>query len=262
MTDYDTLVAEIDARGVAQLRLNRPEKRNALSSKMIEELTDAAQMLSAEADVRAIVLSGAGDVFCAGADLAWMKAQIDATRTERLRAARLLAEMLRALNEMPKPLIGRIQGGAFGGGIGLACICDVAIAAKNARFGFTETRLGLIPATIAPYILARIGEGAARRVLMSGRVFDAREAAALGIVARTVPADDLDAAVEAEVAPYLEAASGAVGATKSLVRSLGSRIDAAAIDETVARLADIWESDEARERVEAFLAGRTPSEEG
>src|SRR6056297_3524632 len=178
----DTISVAIGARGVAALRLERPEKRNALSGRMIEELTEAAATLGADPRVRAVVLSGAGAVFCAGGDLDWMRAQIAADRAGRMAAARALAGMLGALNEMPKPLIGRLHGGAFGGGVGLACICDVSLAEAGTRFGLTEPRLGLIPATIGPYVVARIGEGAARRVCLSGRLFDAEEAERLGIV--------------------------------------------------------------------------------
>lgn len=257
MSDFNTLKVETDADGVVRVQLARPEKRNALDAEIIGELTDLARTLGAARETRAMVLSGAGEVFCAGGDLGWMRAQIDADRAGRMAEARRLAGMLQALNEMPTPLIGRIHGGAFGGGVGLACVCDVAIAAKETRFGLTETRLGLIPATIAPYVLARMGEGRARRVFMSARIFGAAEAVELGILARAVPEAELDAAVEAEVAPYLSVAPGAVGAAKTLARRLGPPIDDAVIDETIARLADTWETDEARQGIDAFLAKRS-----
>lgn len=258
MQGYTTLSLATDPRGVASLTLNRPEKRNAMSGLMIEELTAAARSLGSQATVRAVVLSGAGPVFCAGADLDWMKAQIDANRETRMTGARMLAVMLNTLNQMPKPLIGRIHGGAFGGGIGLACVCDVAVAAQGTAFGLTETRLGLIPATISPYVLARIGEGVARRVFMSARSFDAAEARDLGLVAKVVAAADLDNAVETEIAPYLSAAPGAVAAAKALVRSLGPRIDEQVIEDSIRRLADIWEGEEAAHGIAAFLS-KTPA---
>ncbi len=251
---YETLTVRKDDRGVAYVTLNLPDKRNVLSAQMIGELTEMAGSLGAETETRAIVLAGAGKVFCAGGDLAWMKAQIEADRATRMREAGKLAQMLNALNTMPTPLIGRIHGGAFGGGVGLACVCDVAIADEAAKFGLTETRLGLIPATIGPYVIARMGEGNARRVFMSARVFGADEAASLGIVARAVPFSDLDAAVEDEVAPYLSAAPGAVGAAKALARALGPRIDTDVIDDSIRRLADTWEGDEATEGIAAFFA--------
>ena len=253
---YQTLTVQPDARGVVTVTLNRPEKRNALSALMMDELTDMAQGIGAQTTTRAIVLGGAGAAFCAGGDLDWMMAQINADRATRMAEARRLANMLGALNEMGAPLIGRVHGLALGGGVGLACVCDVVIASDCAKFGFTETRLGLIPATIGPYVIARMGEGRARRVFMSARIFDAGEARDLGIVSRSVSLTDLDAAVEAEVAPYIVVAPGAVGAAKSLARALGPPITAAMIDDTIRRLADVWESDEATEGVSAFLNKR------
>lgn len=251
-----TLDVRTDPRGVVHVALNTPEKRNVLSPAMIAELTDLAQGIGQKA--RAVVLSGTGPVFCAGGDLDWMRAQMQAGRAQRLAEARKLADMLHALNTLPAPLVGRLHGGAFGGGIGLACVCDVAIAAEGTRFCFSETRLGIIPATIGPYVLARIGEGHARRVFMSARVFEAAEAERLGLVARVVAADALDAAVEAEVAPYLSTAPGAVAEAKRLARALGPRIDAGVIEDSVRRLADIWEGEEARHGISAFLEKRKP----
>lgn len=258
MPDYATLTLTTDARGVAYLTLNRPEKRNAFSAQMMQDLTTAAQALAQSDQIRAVVLAGAGPVFCAGGDLDWMKAQITADRETRMAEARKLALMLKALNELPKPLIGRIHGGAFGGGVGLASVCDVVIAAQATKFGLTETRLGLIPATISPYVLARMGEGNARRVFMSARIFDADEACTLGLVAKVVAQADLDAAIDAEITPYLTAAPRAVAAAKALARSLGPRIDDAVINETIRRLADTWDSEEAAHGINAFLAKTPP----
>jgi methylglutaconyl-CoA hydratase len=247
-----------DARGIATLTLDRPEKHNALSPDLIDALASAAADLAADASVRAVVLTGRGSSFCAGGDLGWMAAQRDAPRDRRLAEARRLAGMLGALDALPKPLIARIHGAAFGGGVGLACVCDVVLAAETARFGLTETRLGLIPATIAPYVAARIGARGLRAVALSGRTFDAREAQALGIVHRVVAAEDLDAAVEAEAAACLKAAPGAVAATKALARGLGPALDAATVEASIAHLADIWETEEARAGVAAFFARRPP----
>ena len=249
---------QTDERGVATVALNAPKKRNALSATMIDELTHMAQTLGTDTETRAIVLSGAGKLFCAGGDLAWMKAQIEADRETRMSEARKLAEMLFAMNVMPTPLIGRIHGGAYGGGVGLACICDVAIASAETKFGLTESRLGLIPATIGPYVIARLGEGPARRVFMSSRIFGADEALSLGVIAKCVELQDLDAAVEAEVAPYLSVAPEAVGRAKALARALGPRIDADVIDDSIRRLADTWEGEEAAHGIDAFL-NRTPA---
>ena len=250
---YETLEVTSDTRGVVSLRLNRPEARNAMSGQMIKELSDFAATLGKDARTRAVVLHGAGKVFCAGGDLGWMKAQIEADRQTRRVQARALAMMLKALNEIPVPLIGKLHGGAFGGGLGLACICDVVVAANDTKFGFTETRLGLIPATISPYVLARMGEGNARRVFMSARVFDAFEAQDLGVVAKVVEADALEDAVAQEVEPYLSAAPVAVGRAKALARSLGAKIDNAVIEESIEHLVDIWEGTEAKAGIDAFL---------
>lgn len=259
---YQTITVDRDARGVARLMLNRPEKHNALSGEMIGELTEAAAELGGDPSVRVVVLAGAGESFCAGGDLGWMKAQIAADGATRAREATKLAMMLQALNTCPKPVIGQVQGNAFGGGIGLMAVCDVAVGADHARFGLTETRLGLIPATIGPYVLARMGEAMARRVFMSARLFGADEAVTLGLLARAVPAADLDAAVEAEVAPYLACAPGAVAEAKALARRLGPRIDEAVIAETIGALVRRWESPETAEGIEAFFEKRKPAWSG
>lgn len=255
---WPTLDLRSDPRGVAYLTLNTPDRRNVLSPQMIAELTEAAHSLGNDPAIRVVVLAGAGSVFCAGGDLDWMAAQIDADRPQRLREARKLADMLRALNELPKPLIGRLHGGAFGGGVGMAAVCDVAIAAVGTRFCFSETRLGIIPATIGPYVLARMGEGNARRVFMSARLFNAEEAETLDLVARVVAEPDLEAAIEAEVAPYLACAPLAVAQAKALARALGPRIDAAVTDDSIRRLADAWEGPEAVKGIRAFLDKRPP----
>lgn len=251
-----TITVETDARGVATITLNRPEKHNAMSGEMIDDLDQAARHLGQDPNVRVVVLGGAGKSFCAGGDLNWMKQQMAADASERAASARTLADMLQVMNTLPKPLIGRVHGNAFGGGVGLASVCDVAIAAEGAKFGLTETRLGLIPATIGPYVVARMGEANARRVFMSSRVFDAPEALSLGVVAKTVPAADLDRAIEAEILPYLSCAPGAVAEAKSLLRSLGPRIDAAVIDETVKALTARWDSAESGEGIAAFFDKR------
>ena len=256
---YETLKLATDDRGVATLTLAREEKHNAMSAQMIDELTQAAAALAADDAVRVVVLTGAGKSFCAGGDLGWMQAQRDMDGATRSAGAGKLATMLGALNTLPKPLIGRVQGNAFGGGVGMASVCDVAIGVDTLKMGFTETRLGIIPATIGPYVLARMGEGRARRVFMSARLFDAAEAVDLGLLARAVPADELDGAIEAEVIPYLSCAPGAVAAAKQLARDLGPRIDAQVVEHTIAALADRWETEEAAEGIGAFFDKRKAS---
>ncbi|MEM1345146.1 MAG: crotonase/enoyl-CoA hydratase family protein [Pseudomonadota bacterium] len=253
-----SLRLEIDPRGIARLTLNRPDKRNALSADLIDALHASALSLGADPTVRCVILAGEGKSFCAGGDLAWMLAQIEADRTTRLAEARRLALMLKALNEMPKPLIARVHGDAYGGGLGLLCVADGVVACQSAKFGLTETRLGLIPATIGPYVVARLGEGMARRIFMSARRFSAEEGLRLGLIGEAVPDTDLDHAVAAQVEPYLACAPQAVGEAKRLARALGPVIDETVIEETIARLADIWEGPEARAGIEAFLARRPP----
>lgn len=250
---FETLSLDTDTRGVATLTLTRVDKHNAMSAQMIAELTQAAGQLAAS-QARVVILTGAGASFCAGGDLGWMQEQMNADSATRQAEARKLAEMLYAMNTLPQPVIGRIQGNAFGGGLGLVSICDVAIGVEGLKFGFTEARLGLIPATISPYCLARMGEAMARRVFMSARLFGAQEAVTLGLLVRAVPTEELDDAVEAEVKPYLSCAPGAVAASKRLARFMGPRIDAEVIDHSIRALAKQWETEEAREGVRAFFA--------
>ncbi|RMC36431.1 crotonase/enoyl-CoA hydratase family protein [Paracoccus alkanivorans] len=255
---FETIRTETDTRGVATLWMARPDKHNALSQQLIEDLTAAAAQLGADPAVRVVVLAGEGASFCAGGDLGWMKQQIAADADTRRAGARVLAGMLSALNLLPKPLIGRVHGNAFGGGIGMMSVCDIAIVAGTAKFGLTEVKLGLIPATIGPYVLARMGEDRARRVFFSGRVFDASEAVALNLAARSVAPDDLDKAVEAEVAPFLLGAPGAIAAAKAQCRFLGPRITKAEIEDSIDRLVAVWEGQEAPEGISAFFEKRKP----
>ena len=242
-----------------QITLDRAHALNALSYEMCLEI-DAALRCWAEVDaVALVVIDAIGDkAFCAGGDLGWMREQMAADRATRIREATKLAEMLLALDRLPKPLIGRVQGNAFGGGVGLAAVCDVAIGAEGVKMGLTETRLGIIPATIGPYVVARMGAAKARRVFMSARVFGAAEAERLDLLARVVPEADLDAAVEREVAPYLSCAPGAVAAAKALIRDVSTPPDAAMIRTTIEALADRWETAEADEGTAAFFAKRAP----
>ena len=252
--NYETLLVNKDERGVVSLTLNRPDKRNALSAKMIDELTNFAASLTS--DVRVTVIQGAGNLFCAGGDLEWMNAQIKADRSTRIAEARKLAYMLKALNELPVPLIAKVHGAAYGGGVGLACVCDYVISSSNVKFGFTETRLGLIPSTIGPYVVGKMGQAKAREVFMSGNIFSELDAKKLNIVSEI--SDDLDQSVEEHIVPYLKAAPMAVSEAKALVRSLGATIDDKVIEKTIQQLADIWEGEEARHGIEAFLNKTKP----
>ncbi|KGJ04007.1 enoyl-CoA hydratase [Paracoccus halophilus] len=254
----ETIRIERDDRGVAHLWLARADKHNALSARMIRELAQAARQLADDSAIRVVVLAAEGRSFCAGGDLGWMQDQMRADRQTRRAGARELAQMLNLLNLLPKPLIARVHGNAFGGGIGMISVCDVAICTPGARFGLTETRLGLIPATIGPYVLARMGEDRARRVFMSGRLFDAEEALRLNLIAAMAAPEALDAAVEAEILPYLDCAPGAVAAAKRLARRLGPAIGEAEIEASIEALVEVWEGDEAPEGIAAFFDRRKP----
>ena len=258
MMEFSSLALEIDERGVATLMLNRPQRHNALSGEMIDELAAAALLLAQNEAVRLVVLTGAGTSFCAGGDLGWMQEQIAASRSERIAAARKLALMLKALRDLPKPLIGRINGQAFGGGVGLISVCDVAIGVTGCLFGLTETRLGLIPATISPYVVARIGQAQALRTFTSARLFDGNEAVRIGLLNEVVAPEGLDQAVAAEIRPYFATSPAAVAASKSLVHSLSAPIDAEVIESTLTRLADTWETADASAGIAAFFDKRPP----
>ena len=253
---HETVTVEVEGRGVATLWLDRADKHNALSAQMIREVHEAATAISQDDAIRVVILAAKGRTFCAGGDLKWMQAQMAADPETRYAEARKLAEMLFAMNTLPQPVIGAIQGNAFGGGLGLISICDVAIGVETLKLGFTETRLGLIPATISPYCLARMGEAMARRVFMSARLFGAAEAVTLGLLAQAVPAEGLGEAVEAEVKPYLACAPSAVAASKRLARDMGTVIDDAVIDRTIRALVTQWETEEAKAGVAAFFDKR------
>ena len=255
---FDTIDSETDAQGVCTVWLNRPEKHNALSAQMIDELTEMAAILR-QGSERVVILAARGQSFCAGGDLQWMQTQMRADRATRQAGARGLAGMLQSWNTLPQPVIGRIHGNAFGGGVGLASICDVAIGVETVWMGLMETKLGLIPATIGPYVIARMGEAKARSVFMSARKFSALDAQGLGLLAKTVAQDALDLAVTAEVTPYLSCAPGAVAAAKKMARRLGPVIDAQTIEMTVTALIAQWESPEAEEGIAAFFGKTAPS---
>ncbi|MEL6688958.1 MAG: crotonase/enoyl-CoA hydratase family protein [Pseudomonadota bacterium] len=248
---------ETDGRGVMTLWLNRPEVHNALSAEMMDAISDTVAPLQPGGDVRVVVLAGRGQSFCAGGDLGWMREQFGASPEERLREARRLSLMLGVLHRCDLPVIGRLHGNAFGGGVGLACVCDAAFGAENVLLGLTETKLGLIPATIGPYVAARLGPRL-RSVFMSSRVFGAEEAFGLGLLAEVVDPDALDARLDKEVRAYLGCAPGAVADAKRLARSLAPGPDEATVESALRALVARWESDEAAEGVGAFFDKRAP----
>jgi methylglutaconyl-CoA hydratase len=260
---FETLQFSIDARGVAYLTLNRPEMHNALNAQLIAELRAAIAWLDnanqERAVVRAVVLTGAGKTFCAGGDLSWMQGNITKTRAQRITQSASLALMLRELNDLPIPVIGRINGPAYGGGVGMISVCDITIAVDSGMYSLTETRLGLLAANISPYVVARMGEANARRTFLTARRMSAAEARHLNLLSDVVSAEQLDAAIELELADLLQCAPGAVAATKKLIAYVNAHdLDTSAIY-TADKLADAWETDEGREGITAFLAKQTPS---
>lgn len=249
----------VDARGVARITLARADRHNALLPEMMDAVASAAEGLAREAQVRVVILDAEGPTFCAGGDLGWMQAQMQADRQGREVEARRLARMLQALDRIPQPLLAEVQGPAYGGGVGLLAVCDIAVGVETASFVLSETRLGLIPATIGPYVVARIGLPAARRAILGARRFDAPEAVAMGLLARMVPAEWLRDAVEEEVGQLLACAPGAVADAKAFLRSLAPSVDDGVVDSSVEALLGRWETEEAREGTSAFFARRPPS---
>lgn len=252
------LDVQVDGRGIARLVLNRPALHNALDAGLMDALSAAAKALGADPAVRVVILAAEGPTFCAGGDLNWMRAQVQGDAATRTAGARRLAGMLAALNALPKPLIGQVQGNAFGGGVGLMSVCDTVVVADHATFGLTETRLGLIAATIGPYVLARIGEARARHMFFSSRIFGVAEALRLNLATRAVPAADLTAAVEAEALPYLACAPVAVAEAKALIAALARPVTPEMVALSIAALVARWEHPEAAEGIAAFLDRRKP----
>ena len=254
------LLQDIDARGVARLTLNRPELHNAFDDALIAELSAALTKLAQESAVRAVVLTGAGPSFSAGADLNWMRRMAGFSHVENLADASALAGLLRQLNEFPKPTVARINGSAFAGGVGLIACCDIAIASAEARFAVTEVRLGLVPGTIGPYLVAAIGARAARRYALTAERFDAAEACRLGLVHEIVPMGELDAAAEKIVSALLDGAPGAQARSKRLIAEVSNQpVTDALMSMTAQAIADARARDEGREGVAAFLAKRKPN---
>jgi methylglutaconyl-CoA hydratase len=243
---------------VARVFLARPAVRNAMDGEAVRELAAAIAAAGTRDDVRVIVLGGHGRVFSAGADLEWMRTVAGFTREQNLEDARSLAALFEAIDRAPKPVVARVQGAALGGGAGLVAASDLAVAAEDAQFGFTEVRLGLVPAVISPWVMRKIGVAAARELFLTGARFGAARAVAIGLVQRVVPAAELDAAVEGLVAELLEAAPGAVAAAKSLARLVAGRSPEEVREATVALIADRRSSAEGREGLQAFLEKRRP----
>jgi methylglutaconyl-CoA hydratase len=245
---------------VGLVTLDNPERHNALDDGVIAELTAAFREMGDDAAVRLIVLSATGKSFCSGADIAWMKRMAGHSREDNLRDAAALGEMLRTLDNCPKPVIARVQGAAFGGGVGLIACCDMAVGLLPATFALTEAKFGIVPATISPYVVAAIGARAARRYFLSAEKFDSAEAYRLGLLSDLAPDEaELDETVGRMVDALLECGPLAQGEAKDLIRAVSAGpIDAAMIAGTAERIARLRASDEGREGLGAFLEKRKP----
>ena len=256
--DYRTLQVEIGER-IATVWMNRPDRHNAFDEALIDELGDAFRTLDDDPSARVVVLAGRGRSFSAGADLDWMRRAAAYGVDENLRDARALAAMLRAIDRMRKPVVARIHGAALGGGTGLACACDIAIASTDASFATTEVKFGLVPATIGPYVVRAIGERHAHRYFLTAERFDAHEAQRIGMVHEVCAADALDERVRAVATSLSVGGPNAQASAKALIRSLAHRpIDDAVIDETAQCIAQLRATPEAREGIAAFLEKRRP----
>lgn len=256
--DYETLELSINHR-VAVVWLAREKVRNAFNETMIAELTRVFSTLGADAGVRAIVLAAKGPAFCAGADLDWMRRMTGYSHEDNRRDALALANMLRTIDSCPKPVIARVHGDAYAGGMGLVAAADVAIAALPANFCLSETKLGLIPATIGPYVIRAIGARAARRYFLTAERFDSGEAFRLGLVHNLTPPEQLDATINEMLGALMHTSLHAVGEAKKLVRDLAGRpLDDALVADTAERIAAIRASGDGREGVRAFLDKRKP----
>jgi methylglutaconyl-CoA hydratase len=245
---------------VAKVFLNRPDVRNAFNDEVIAELNATFAQLGADTTLRAIVLGGHGKAFCAGADLSWMRAMADYSWEQNRADAQALADMLWTLYSCPVPVVGRIQGDCYAGGVGLAAVCDVLVAADVATFCLSEAKLGLLPGTISPYVIRALGEQASRRYFVTAERFNAAQAHALGFVHALCSSDALDAKVDEIVAAIVDNGPMAARACKRLVQDMaGLPITPELREETARRIADIRASDEGREGVQSFLQKRKPS---
>ena len=255
----DALLLERSGK-VLTLRLNRPDVRNAFDAALIARLTEALQQIGADPKVKVVVLAGAGAAFSAGADLQWMRSMASASEAENLADALALAQLMRTLDELPKPTVARVHGATFGGAVGLVACCDIAVASTDARFGLSESRLGLLPAVISPYVIAAIGARQARRWFATAEIFDAGMAQSLGLLHQLVAADQLDIAVQRQIRLLLSAAPQAASSAKALVRSMLPYCERDAIDAANAALiARLRVSPEGQEGLSAFLDKRPPA---
>jgi methylglutaconyl-CoA hydratase len=254
------LIQTIDKRGVARLTMNRPEVKNAFNEQLIGEICDALGRLNGDTNVRAVVLTGAGDAFSAGGDLNMMRRAGEASAAANKDDARRLAHMLHSIYASPKPVIALVNGPAMGGGVGLTAACDIAIAADTAFFALSEVRLGLIPAVISPFVVQAIGPRQARRFFVTGERFDAETARRLGLIHMAAMPEQLEATLEGVLAGLLKCGPHAIAEAKELIRAVHDRpITDSILEETAGRIARLRASAEGKEGIAAFLQKRKPS---
>jgi methylglutaconyl-CoA hydratase len=258
-TQYTTIETVFES-GIAQIWLNRPDLRNAMNDVMFTELFDAFAAAIADVDVRVILLAGRGKAFCAGGDLTWMKTARNMSAEDARKDSVKLAMVLRQIYESPKPVVARVQGSAFAGGMGLVSACDIAIASTDAKFCLSEVKLGLIPAMISPYVIKAMGEPNARRYMLTAEVLDAAEAYRIGFVHDIAQPDDFDAKVNAILGHLIQGSPNALNETKRLIRDVVTMpIGDEVMNETAARIAKVRASDDAQEGIAAFFEKRKPA---
>ena len=254
------LKIEISDQGCATVTLNRPDIHNAFDEELIAQLKENFSNIAINPDVRLIVIAATGPTFCAGADLNWMKRMANHSYEKNMADGMALAEMLHAIASCPKPIIGKVQGPAYGGGVGIVSVCDIVIASEDAKFVFSEVTLGITPATISPYVVSAIGERQAHRYFLTAEIFDAWKALELGLVHQVVPPEKLIFAVDKLVDKMLRNSPAAMVAAKELIRNVAKKpIDQKLLEDTARRIADIRATAEGKEGIEAFLEKRKPS---
>lgn len=259
MGSFTTITFSVDARGVATLCLARPEVHNAMNGVMYDEARGVVRTCNEDPSIRVLILTGAGPSFCSGGDLKYQQEQASRPQSERIKEASKLALWLRELNTLSKPVIGRINGPAYAGGLGLISVCDIAIGSDDALFAVTEARLGLLPGMISPYLVRRIGEPAARRLFLTGRRINASQAVTYGLLSACVPSSSLDEAVQEEVDMVLKCAPGSLAANKRLIEYVSTHHAADNLIYTVDRVAEMWAWDEAAEGIRSFVEKRKPA---
>ena len=259
MNNYKSIIVKDKSKGIIEVTLNEPDRHNALSPQMIKDLSICFDILNKNKKTKIIILSSSGKSFCAGGDLEWMKNQINEDRVTRIREASKLALMLNKLFYINKTIIGKIHGNAFGGGIGMMAICDIVLASEDIKMALTETRLGLIPATISPYVIRKIGEKNCIDLFTSARVISSEEGLKKGLIDYVVRENELEEKIIEILQPYKLTAPKAVANSKNLVRKLANKIDQSLIDNTIEALADAWENEESLEGINAFFNKKKPN---